>query len=70
VDYLSDHSRSILFGESPDYPLIHYSRFKEKGYIHIDGLDGTSHRNKIPIKEVLLQNTPFVYIIKDYEYYL
>jgi hypothetical protein len=39
VDFLSDHFKNIIFGESPDYPLVHYSRFRDKGLIQINGLE-------------------------------
>lgn len=28
VDYLSQHYKDQLFCETPDYPLIHYSKLK------------------------------------------
>ena len=66
VDYLSEQFRSIIFSESPDYPLIHYSRLSEKGLILVNGLEDTAIRKKIPIREVVLQSSPFVLFIQEY----
>ena len=66
ADYLSEQFRGIIFSESPDYPLIHYSRLSSKGVIQANGLEDTAIRNKIPIREVVLQSSPFVLFIQDY----
>lgn len=70
VDYLSDHFKNIIFSESPDYPLIHYSRFKEKGLIHTSGLEETAIKRRLPVREVVLQSSPFLLFVKSYEHYL
>ena len=70
MDYLSDHFKNIIFSESPDYPLIHYSRFKEKGLIHTGGLEETAIKRRLPVKEVVIQSNPFLLFIKSYEHYL
>lgn len=70
ADYLSSSFRNIIFSESPDYPLVHYSRLKEKGLIQIAGLEETAIKNKLPVKEIVLQNSPFVLFLKNYEHLL
>lgn len=66
VDYLSEQFRSVIFSESPDYPLLHYSRLTQKALIQLQGLEDTAIRSKLPIREVVLQNSPFVLFVQDY----
>jgi hypothetical protein len=66
VDYLSDPFRNIIFSESPDYPLVHYSRLREKGLIEINGLEEMAIRKRLPVREIVLQNAPFVMFTKNY----
>jgi hypothetical protein len=70
VDYLSEPFRNIIFSESPDYPLIHYSKLSDKGLIQVNCLEDTAIRKRLPVREVVLQNTPFVLLIKNYEHFL
>lgn len=38
VDYLSKYYRDQIFAETPDYPLIHYSKLRSKGLLSIGSL--------------------------------
>ena len=39
VDYLWQHYKEQLFGDTPDYPLIHYAKLREKGLLLVGTLE-------------------------------
>jgi hypothetical protein len=50
--------------------MVHYSRLSAKGLINTNGLEDTAIKNRMPVREVVLQNAPLVLFIKNYEYFL